>query len=86
MADKLLFHIWGGEGDRGQGIATAGDALVNELADGTDLNAVWAEISARAAAGGGHLPAAVDSHAALQILTGNCTCAASVRHSGLWFR
>src|SRR5262245_57354713 len=31
--------------DRGKGIATAGDVLVNQTADGVDLNLIWAEIA-----------------------------------------
>lgn len=37
------FRIWGGAGGKG-GISTHGDVLVNQTADGVDLNLVWAEI------------------------------------------
>lgn len=35
-------HIWGGEGRRGMSVA--GDVLVNETADGVNLQAIWKEL------------------------------------------
>ncbi len=37
-----LLHIWGGSGRRG--ISVAGDVLVNETADGVNLDDIWKEI------------------------------------------
>lgn len=39
---KEILKIWGGEGRRG--ISVAGDVLVNETADGVNLNDIWNEI------------------------------------------
>ena len=36
-------HIWGGEGRR-KGVSVAGDVLVNETADGVNLNDIWNEV------------------------------------------
>lgn len=36
--------IWGGDGRRRTGIGVAGDVLVNETADGVNLNDIWEEI------------------------------------------
>ncbi|MCK8642152.1 hypothetical protein [Mycobacterium colombiense] len=40
------FRIWGGAGELGKGISDRGSVLVNTLADGVDLNDVWAELAA----------------------------------------
>jgi hypothetical protein len=40
--DQLL-HIWGSEGRR-KGVSVAGDVLVNETADGVNLNDIWNEV------------------------------------------
>ncbi|YCU54387.1 hypothetical protein ACRYGY_05970 [Mycobacteroides abscessus] len=40
-----ILHIWGGEGRR-KGVSVAGDVLVNETADGVNLNDIWNEVQA----------------------------------------
>ncbi|BCO81168.1 hypothetical protein MINTM009_49500 [Mycobacterium intracellulare] len=37
------FRIWGSSGGKG-GVSTHGDVLVNQTADGVDLNDIWAEV------------------------------------------
>ncbi len=39
----LISQLYASGGDSGQGYATEGDVLVNQTADGVDLNAIWAQ-------------------------------------------
>ncbi|AWZ26538.1 hypothetical protein CEJ39_22255 [Rhodococcus pyridinivorans] len=41
--DTLISQLYAYGGDSGQGYATEGDVLVNQTADGVDLNTIWAQ-------------------------------------------